>query len=377
MGLDVNASSPSSHVQRLFAESGLASSHVPIDQSVVSALLEKEFHLTGRLQRLPTEKDDTFRLRTGSTDYLVKVSPPDEADMVVGLQTAAMRFLERDAPELPVQRVQLSVGGSDNVVIETSDGPARVLRVLSFVRGAVWAETNPDREQLAKVGEMLGRVDVALEAFAHPGDRRGLVWDLRHFNELAELVEHTSDAEHRQLAAQVLRLFEGAIVPRLGELESQVIHGDYSPYNVVVDEQSDDYVTGVIDFGDTMRSAVIFDPAVSMANLVGRAPEQPWWAACAFLAGYETARPIKDRELPLLPVAALARLTLRALIANWRAERVPERRDYLLAHAKDDWVNVQRAMAVPLADVIAQLRGAAAGPEVGRRAAEGSSQGGS
>ena len=105
--------------------------------------------------------------------------------------------------------------------------------------------------------------------------------------------------------------------------------------------------------------------------MVGRAPDQPWRDACAFLAGYETARPIKDRELPLLPVAALARLTLRALIANWRAKRVPERRDYLLAHAKDDWVNVERAMAVALADVVAQLRGGRSGPT----AAGGSSRG--
>jgi hydroxylysine kinase len=352
----VNASTPSSPAQRLFVESGLASSHVPIDPALVGALLEKEYHLAGRLQRLPTEKDDTFRLRTGSTDYLVKVSPPDEADVVVDLQTAAMRSLEREAPELPVQRVQLSVGGSDNVVVETRDGRTRVLRVLSFVRGAVWARTNPNGDQLGKVGEMLGRVDVALEAFAHPADRRGLVWDLRHFHELAELVEHTPDAEHRKLALKVLRLFEAAIVPRLGELETQVIHGDYSPYNVVVDEQSDDYVTGVIDFGDTVRSAVIFDPAVAVANLLGRAPEQPWREGCVFVAGYETARPIKDRELPLLPVAALARLTLRALITNWRAERAPERRDYLLAHAKDDWINVERAIAVPMADVMTQLR---------------------
>ena len=352
----MNASSPASRVQQLFAESGLASYHEPIDQAVVSTLLEKEYHLAGRLQRLPTEKDDTFRLRTGSTDYLVKVSPPDEADVVVGLQTAAMRFLEREAPELPVQRVQLSVGGTDNVVIEAGGGRARVLRVLSFVRGAVWAETEAGPEQLAKVGAMLGRVDVALEEFAHPADQRALVWDIQHFHDLTGLLEHTPNAQHRQLAERVFGLFEEAVVPRLGDLETQVIHGDYSPYNVVVDEQSDNYVTGVIDFGDTMRSAVIFDPAVSLANLVGRASEQPWRDACAFVAGYEEVRPIKDRELSLLPVAALARLTLRALITNWRAERVPERRDYLLAHAKDDWINIERSLAVPLVDVVAQLR---------------------
>jgi Ser/Thr protein kinase RdoA (MazF antagonist) len=306
---------------------------------------------------LPTEKDDTFKLTTESTDHLVKVSSPDEARAVVGLQTAVMRFLEGTAPELPVQRVELAVDGRDNVVMDTGDRTVRVLRVFDFVAGTICAETNPDGEQLAKVGEMLGRVDVALEAFSHPADRRGLVWDIRHFHELTELVEHTPNAEHRRLADKVFRLFKATIVPVLSDLEAQVIHGDYSPYNVVVDEQSDDYVTGVIDFGDTMRSALIFDPAVALANLVGRTPEQPWREACAFVAGYERTRPIKDGELPLLPVAALARLTLRALITNWRAERVPHRRDYLLEHAKDDWVNVERAMAVPLAEVVAQLRG--------------------
>jgi Ser/Thr protein kinase RdoA (MazF antagonist) len=203
---------------------------------------------------------------------------------------------------------------------------------------------------------MLGRVDVALKVFAHPADRRDLVWDIRHFDALTELLAHTLSAEHRRLADVVFRLFDATIVPCLNELETQVIHGDYSPHNVVVDQQRHDYVTGVIDFGDTVRSALIFDPAVAMANLLGHTPDQPWRDAGTFVAGYETVRPIKDSELALLPVAALARLTLRALITNWRAERAPERHDYLLAHAKDDWINLERSLAVPLADVVAQLR---------------------
>jgi hydroxylysine kinase len=334
----------------------MASSHEPVDVTLVSALLEKHYRVSGDLERLATEKDDTFRLRSGSGSYLVKVSPPDEPAAVVALQTAAMRFLEGAAPELPVQRVRLTVDGDDNLTIETDDGRPRFLRVFDFVDGAVLTHTRPDAEQLAKVGEMLGRVDVALEAFEHPADRRRLVWDIRHFHQLTELVEHTPNAEHRRLAREVFRLFDESIVPRLGDLETQVIHGDYSPHNVVVDPQSDDFVTGVIDFGDTMRSAVIFDPAVCMANLLGRTPAHPWLDACAFVAGYVRTRPIKGSELPLLPIAALARLTLRALITNWRAERVPDRRDYLIDHAKDDWRGVERAMAVPLGDVVSQLQ---------------------
>lgn len=347
---------PVSPAQRLLAESGLGSSHEPVDVGLVRHLLERHYVLTGRLQRLPTEKDDTFRLRAEVTDYLVKVSSPDEEPAVVELQTAAMRFLEGAAPQLPVQRIELTVDGDDSVVLRAGDGGVRVLRVLGFVPGAVWAEARPDRQQLAKMGEMLGRVDVALATFAHPADRRGLVWDIRHFHQLTELLAHTPDAGHRALAESVFGLFEATVVPRLDDLETQVIHGDYSPYNVVVDEELDDYVTGVIDFGDTMRSALVFDPAVAVANLLGRTPDQPWHDACAFVAGYERSRPINDRELAVLPVAALARLTLRALITNWRAERVPERRDYLLAHARDDWINVERSLAVPLAEVVTQLR---------------------
>lgn len=352
----MNGAPPPSVAERLLAESGLGSSHVPIDVGLVISLLDRHFDLAGRLEPVATEKDDTFRLRTRDAGYLVKVSPPDEPPSVVRLQTAAMRFLEAAAPELPVQRVRLTVDGRDHVIVGADDGRTRVLRVFGFVEGSVLAQTKADGEQLAKAGEMLGRVDVALEAFAHPADRRGLVWDIGNFHELRELLDHTPNPEHRRLAERVFQLFEATVVPSLVDLETQVIHGDYSPYNVVVDEEHEGFVTGVIDFGDTMRSAVIFDPAVAMANLLGRTPDDPWRDACAFVAGYEGARPIRDRELPLLPVAALARLTLRALITNWRAERVPERRDYLLAHASHDWSNLERSLAVPTADVVGQLR---------------------
>jgi len=351
----VTASPPLSSTARLLQESGLASSHQPIDAMLVSTLLERHYDVRGNLEPLATEKDDTFRIRADSSGYLVKVSPPDEEAIVVALQTAAMRFLADNAPELPVQRVKLTVNGNDHVVVDLDDGTTRVLRVFNFVEGLVLSATSPGQEQLAKLGEMLGRVDLALARFAHPSDQRVLVWDIRHFHQLTGLVEHTPNAEHRHLARQMFRLFQKAVVPRLDDLETQVIHGDYSPHNVVVDPQKPDFVTGIIDFGDTVRSAVIFDPAVTMANLLGRAPDDPWREACAFVAGYQQARPINESELALLPVAALARLTLRALITNWRAERVPARREYLLAHAKDDWTNVAQAMSAPRDDVLAQL----------------------
>ncbi|MEU0391175.1 phosphotransferase, partial [Streptomyces chartreusis] len=155
--------------------------------------------------------------------------------------------------------MKLTDGGYDHVTIRLNDGRTRILRVFDFVEGQVLADANPDAEQLAEAGAMLGRVDVALEAFTHPADGRGLVWDIRHFHQLTGLVQYTPNPEHRRLAREVFWNFDEAVVPRLSDLETQVIHGDFSPYNVVVDPSSDEhFVTGVIDFGDTVRSAVIF-----------------------------------------------------------------------------------------------------------------------
>jgi len=344
-----------SFAERLLAESGLAAPHEPVDVALVRVLVAQHYSVDGELERVATEKDDTFRLRTGAGNYLVKVSAPDEPVAVVALQTAVLRFLEDTAPELPIQRVKLTLDGADHVRLAARDGGTRVLRVLAYVDGEVLAQTTAEPDQLARAGELLGRVDLALAAFSHPADRRGLVWDLRHFSRLTGLAEHVPDPGHRRLARAVFALFEAAVVPRLDHLETQVIHGDFSPHNIVVDPRHADFVTGVIDFGDTMRSAVIFDPAVTLANLLGRTPGSPWREACAFTAGYAGVRPFEDGELPLLPVAALARLTLRALLADWRAQRVPDRRDYFFEHAKDDWLNVERALAVPLDDVVAQL----------------------
>lgn len=141
----MSTSHRTSAAARLFEESSLGSSHEPIDESLVSMLLEKHYDLGGRLEALATEKDDTFRLRTDSRSYLVKISPPSEPHGVVAVQTAVMRFLEDAAPELPVQRVRLTADGDDHVIVTTKDGGPRVLRVFDFVEGAVLAQVNRTR----------------------------------------------------------------------------------------------------------------------------------------------------------------------------------------------------------------------------------------
>ncbi|MES0076874.1 phosphotransferase [Mesorhizobium sp. M0058] len=343
-------------IHRLLKESSLLSSSQSIDPLLLKKMLERHHGLSGHLQPLESEKGHTFILNAGASEYLVKVAPPDEPELVTGLQIAAMRYLDDAAHTLPIQRIKPALDRRDSVPVNFGDGASRILSVFCFVEGVLWEQVATVDEDLVKIGYMLGRVNNALQLFKHPAAARGLVYDIAHFHHWAGLVGYAPDPKRRLLAHRVFKLFEEVVLPRLSSLEMQVIHGDCAPNNVVVDPHSDTFVKAILDFGDTVHSAVIFDPANSIAHLIGRTQDHhPWQDGFAFVAGYQQSRPIDKSELPLLPVAALARLTMLALIRHWKAERAFDRREELLASAEYYWANLERTMAVPLDDVVAQF----------------------
>jgi Ser/Thr protein kinase RdoA (MazF antagonist) len=95
-------------------------------------------------------------------------------------------------------------------------------------------------------------------------------------------------------------------------LERQVAHGDFSPSNPVVQPGLPQSVTGNIDSGDVMRTALILDIAVPMANLTGADEGAPWAGAMATPGGYCGQHPPPEAHACLVREAALARLLLRA-----------------------------------------------------------------
>jgi Ser/Thr protein kinase RdoA (MazF antagonist) len=301
-------------------------------------LLEQSYGLNGTLVRIPTEKDDTFRCRDGEETYLVKVSSPDEDPSIVKLQTACMEHLERTAPELPVQRLVRSLAGALDVVVPAGEGPFdRILRVMRFMPGELLANHEASAGQLHLVGSSCARLGLALQDFDHPRAERLLLWDLKHFHRMRPLLDHVDEKQKRSLAEDIFDQFDEKVVPLLDSLTSQVVHGDFSPFNVLVDPNGPEYVTGIIDFGDVVRTAVIFDISVTMANLLGADPANPWEHALHVMDGYRSIRPLPDHEFEALTVSAPARLLLRALITQWRASQLPQRRDYLLSHSRADW----------------------------------------
>lgn len=332
----------------------------------VLAALSQHYQLTGRLTRIATEKDDSYRLSAPDGTYLVKVTAADETPEVVDLQISVMRFLERVVPDLPVQRVVATVDGQLFVPLSAEGGMPRSLRVLQFIDGALLADVEPTPTLLAIIGRAHARMTRALRPFSHPHQDRYVIWDLHAFSALRPLCRQLLEPYQLPLAEQIFDRFDRDVVPRLPELARQQVHGDVSPFNVIVCDGNPAELAGLIDFGDTLRSTVVFDLAVPLSNLLSAETVQPWDRAGAYLKGYLDELSIPADDIGLLAATAPARLLLRVLLTARSAAGEPERRDYLLSHNREDWRNLEAAWAVPQARITELLCSMAAN-QTGRR----------
>ncbi len=338
-------------VEDLFRATGLTGPPHVADEALVLRALAAHYDMHGRLTRLDTEKDSTFRFtgRRGAADgvFLVKVSQPDEPAAVVACQVEVVGFVQRQDAGIRVQGVVPDTAGKLlRPLLDDAGRSLGLLRVQEYIPGTLLADAAASPEQLREVGATLGRLDVALRGFEHEGEQRALVWDLSRFPSLRPLVELEADPARRELALRAFDGFEQHVSPRLGTARTQVIHGDFSPYNVIVEPDAAPFVHGVIDFGDAIRTAVVFDPAVLLANHLHSAPLHPWAAARELLAGYRRELPLSDVEVDMLIHATLARVALRALVANWRIARGTEREAYIRSHARHDWGRLESALRV-------------------------------
>jgi Ser/Thr protein kinase RdoA (MazF antagonist) len=281
---------------------GLAEPFTAIEPARAMAALAEHWGIEARLlTRLETERDDTFRADTPDGVVILKIAHPNDPPALIDLQSRAMEHARAADPGIPIQRVlHTRDGGLDAEV----DG--RTARVLSWLDGGEMEDAPQSPALLSDAGRMVGRLNRALADFEHPAAHRELSWDLPH---LPDLRSHAIDPLH----LEVIDRFEAEVSPALAALPRQVIHNDGHPGNLLVDPARPDAVAGILDFGDTVRSARVCDLGVALAYLVPDAP-RPWSDVDAFTAGFESVVPLGDGEHAVLPMLIAARTIMRTVI---------------------------------------------------------------
>ena len=293
------------------------------------------FGLGGDLSPLPGEHDLNFRL-IGPTEALVKLHAPDSDPALLDLQIAVLDHLQRVAPDLPVSR-QLRLAGQ--ALVPCAGYHARV---LSWLPGQVWAKATRAAQSAAGLGRLLGRLDRALESFAHPAAARAYGWDIGQAGQHIPSLGAIESAQKREVVAGLMGDFTDRVLPILSDCPRQVIHNDANDYNVLLDESG--AVCGLLDFGDMVESWRIVELAVACAYaLIGA--KDPMDAILPLVAAYHAENPLFEAEIealfPLIKLRYAVSITMAAVQIRANPENA-----YLLISQEDVWRELQRLTAL-------------------------------
>ena len=273
-----------------------------------SLLLAERYNMgDATLTRLDTERDDSFHVDAGGGQYSLKIAHPGDLPETIDLQLAALRHAAAADPGLPLQGV---VSGADGEALQQWNG--RSARLLTWLPGQLAHGFEPTPSQLHASGVMLGRLSDALSTFDHPAARREIAWDIRRLGRLSELATDATRA--------VIERFDVTVAPLLDGLPHQVIHNDFHPSNILVDDRQPGYVVGILDFGDVVHAARVSDLGVALAYL---APQGDLLAGVQpFIDGFDSVVQLLPEEKAILPDLVSARLVQRILLSNLLARDV-------------------------------------------------------
>jgi 4-aminobutyrate aminotransferase-like enzyme/Ser/Thr protein kinase RdoA (MazF antagonist) len=330
----------------------------------VAVIAAELFALSGTVVELGSERDQTFLIEDGRDGGVLKISNAGEDATVLDLETEVILHVGRVDPELPLARPRLAAGGADGpgAYRPTVEGPGgtHFVRLFERLHGRVGG---PELANGAvyDYAATHARLNLALRGFFHPAAGRELLWDLKQALKLRPLLGSISDARQRALVENVLDRYERRVVPRWPRLQAQVVHGDLTLDNVLLDERGG--IAGIVDFGDTGHTAQVADFAVGLASLLrGRPADDVFRTARIAIDGYGSRIPLEPEELELLADLVAARLATIVTISAWRAELHPANAEYIQAWDADSWALLELFKATG-ADRVAQELGAAPSPE--------------
>ena len=303
-------------------DDAVAAPFTSLTDDAVTALVAQHFGVTVTGQRrFESERDDTVQVDAGDARYVLKVANPHEDPAVIDMQTRAAIHAATMDPALPLARMVPALDGSVTVATDTDEGP-RIARLMTYLAGQGLDYSTTTRGQRYTCGQTVARLSLSLQDFTHAASNRRLSWDLQRLGSLRPLLPYVQDTATRMDVLAVLDTVESEVAPDLPGLPFQVLHNDFNPGNVLVDAASSRYVTGILDFGETVSTAVVTDVAVAMAY-AAYDPDQPWSAPADLLAGFQSVRVLTDDELQLVPDLVRGRLAQRLLLNSWLSTTVP------------------------------------------------------
>lgn len=322
---------------------GLLDSPAPwVSVAEAESIMQQYFGIRGQAMLLASERDTNFHiLARDGRGYALKFANPAEPASNTNFQTEALLELARVDPTLPVPRVMRSLDGICELRLPLSDGRSSVVRVLSWVEGIQVVKVPVSAALRSNIGRILARLGAALRDFDHPAAGHFILWDIKNAGQLRPMIDAIAEQDMREQILAELDHFEVEVAPRLAQLRQQVVHNDLNHHNIVVAPSYPESISGILDFGDMVKTPLIIDVAVA-ASYLTCLDEDPLISVSDMVAAYHAQVPLMRAELELLRDLIVLRLATSITITSWRAVRYPHNATYILRNNGPARVGMQR-----------------------------------
>jgi Ser/Thr protein kinase RdoA (MazF antagonist) len=276
--------------------------------------LDRNYGLTGSLQRLPGENLNFLVTTDQGQRFVFKIVGPDMPEEVVEMECAAIRHAVSAGFGTRLPEILQNKNDNIETRIELPVNGSYRSRLMTFVDGKSMADISDiSTKLLENVGETVASFAQAMRNFDHPAAHRDHRWNLVTAGQHEAGIRAFGDRDSQALLAWAYRGWQAAR-QRLGGLPWQFIHGDAHDENLLVEG---DRVTGLIDFGDCCHNPAVCDLAICLTYLMMRGPD-PLTIAAAVTDGYRRARPVSAEELCVLYPLIGARLAVTLCVAQGR-----------------------------------------------------------
>ena len=298
------------------------------------AIVLEHYGVKASASELPSERDQNFRIKSEEgKKFVLKIANAEEDYDVLDFQSGTFEHAFQRGVLLELPQLLTSVSGEKIATVMDAEGRSFLMRLVSWVDGEVMVDLdNHDKALLESAGRQLAALDKALLDYDHPAKGRILCWDLRYVEGALEHLPLLSDKQQ----AIVKHLIAPALHLDWTRLEQSVIHSDANDHNLLV---RDGRVTGLIDFGDMVYSALAADPAIAAAYAMLE-KAKPLEAASQLVSAYLDALPLKQYDRSAILPLAIARLCMSVCFAAHNASAKPDD-PYQLVTAGPAWKTLE------------------------------------
>jgi len=280
---------------------------MPLHQESVQQIAKAYYNIDAVATALNGYDEQNFLLRAADgKKYIFKAATGNINLAFINAQVAVTQHLAQTSVQQYFQAYLLNKDGAA-VTFCRLGSELYYVRILSFLEGNFWVDEKEKTTGLYEsLGTFLGSMDKALEGLYHEAVERSYEWDISRASDAEKDLHHIRDHEKRRVAAYFLMQFQTEVVPHLSSLRKACIHNDANDYNVLVQNGR---VSGLIDFGDMVWSALINNLAVACTYAMLHT-DDPISVASPIVKSYHKQYPLTVQEADLLYYLVAARLCI-------------------------------------------------------------------